>query len=219
MNVLKRWRSFGAARNVVMGGVIALLGFSIANVSAQTKVNGFETDTSGPTTSQPPAPHLTPAEKQMDAMVLSKMHQVNQLEIKMGELAMKKAQSKEVQAYGRRLRNDHQLGDRLVTQLAEREGLTLADPKPQTPEQEQKAQKQKMMSEKLESLEGPEFDKTFLNAMEQGHTQAIQMLAQAHEKLKDPQVWGLVGKMLPILEQHLQLAKDLENKTSGGPVS
>ena len=74
MNISKRWRIFGLARNTIMGGMVTLLGLSIANLPAQTNTGGFQTDTSGPTTSQPAASPLSLAEKQMDTVVLSKMH-------------------------------------------------------------------------------------------------------------------------------------------------
>src|SRR5215468_4437651 len=47
----------------------------------------------------------------MDQQILSKMHQVNQMEIDIGKLAEQKSQDPEVQRYGRRLVRDHEMGD------------------------------------------------------------------------------------------------------------
>lgn len=151
-----------------------------------------------------------PSEKQMETKVLSKMHHVNQMEIKAGQMAMEKGQSSDVRAYGRRLRNDHQFADKKVTELAKAEGIKLMEPNPTTPEEKQQAQEEKQMMEKLQMAQGGEFDTAFLKAMEKGHTKAIETLTQAHEKLQDPQVRGLVAKLIPILKQHLQLARNLE---------
>src|SRR5215467_11348276 len=51
---------------------------------------------------------------QAEQQVLSRMHDVNQMEISMGEMAMHKAHSKAVKDFGKRLRKDHEANDREV---------------------------------------------------------------------------------------------------------
>jgi predicted outer membrane protein len=144
----------------------------------------------------------------MDQQILSKMHQVNQMEINVGKLAQQKSDDPEVQRYGRNLVRDHEMGDRKVTMLAKQLNLTLMTPQPQTPEQ-QKMQMQMRMVDKLKTLSGKDFDNAFLSAMVQGHAQAISMLKDAEGKLPEQSpVRMLISKLLPILQQHQQLAED-----------
>lgn len=169
--------------------------------------------------SSAPAATAAPPEMRMDAMVLSKMHHMNQVLIKMGDLAMKKGTTGDVRAYGERLRNDHQLADNMVIALAAKEGITLSQSAPTTPQAQHQAEEQRMMKQKLQKAQGPEFDRAFLNAMEKIQAKAIQTLTQAHEKLQDPNLRGLIGKMIPIVNQDLQIAKDVEARSSASQPS
>jgi putative membrane protein len=147
----------------------------------------------------------------MDQQILSKMHQVNQMEINLGKLAEQKSDDPEVKRYGRRLVRDHEMGDRKVTMLAKQLNLTLMTPQPQTPEEQQKAQMQMQMVDKLKTLSGKNFDNTFLPAMVNGHTEAIIMLKNVAVKLpRQSPVRMFISQMVPILQQHQQLAEDLQ---------
>jgi putative membrane protein len=141
-------------------------------------------------------------DRQMTRQVLSKMHHVNQMEIRMGELAMQKGRSQDVRDFGRRLRNDHQMADRRVTRLAAREGIRLMNP-PMTPHE-------RSVHRRLRRAHGDRFDREFMSAMASGHTQTIQDLAQARRELRDPQVRRLVGNTLPAMRQHRNMAREIQ---------
>lgn len=147
-----------------------------------------------------------------EAKVLSKIHHTNQMEIQAGKLAMEKGHSEDVRDYGERLRRDHQNADKRLKALVEQEDVPLVKPQPQTEKEKKQAKKQKQTMQKLQTLEGEEFDEAFLKFMVEGHQHSIQTLSKAHEKLEDPDVRDLVGKLIPILEQHLQLAKNLRGE-------
>lgn len=148
--------------------------------------------------------------------VLSKIHHTNQVEIKAGKLATQKAASQDVRAYGERLMKDHKLADKKVSDLANELGVELIQVKPQTKEEKQHAKKQKETMQKLQELKGEAFDPVFLKAMVDGHKHAIETLTKAQKKLDQPEVKELVGKLIPILKQHLELAENLQarDKTS-----
>lgn len=141
----------------------------------------------------------------MEAKVLSKIHHTNEMEIKAGKLAMEKGYSEDVRDYGDRLMRDHRNADKKVKALAAQEDVVLVKPQPQTEKEKKRAKQQKQTMQKLQSLGGEQFDEAFLKFMVQGHQNAINTLSKAHEKLEDADVRELVGKLIPILEQHLQL--------------
>lgn len=156
--------------------------------------------------SPPSTSPTTPAtDNSTDAKVLSQLHQIDQLEIKMGNLAMQKGRSEKIRAYGKRLQNDHQLTERKVAMLAAEKNLTL------TKADAAQQQQADAMAQKLQSAQGKEFDQTFLNAMIKGHTEAIQMLSEERQNLQDPEIRDLISRTIPILEQHLHLAKNIES--------
>jgi putative membrane protein len=149
----------------------------------------------------------------MDQQILSKMHQLNQMEINVGKLAEQKSDDPEVKRYGHRLVRDHQMGDRKVTMLAKQLNLSLMTPQLQMPEEQQKMQMQMQMVDKLKTLSGKDFDNSFLPAMVQGHAEAISMLKDAEGKLPEQSpVRMLISKLLPILQQDQQLAEDLQKQ-------
>lgn len=134
--------------------------------------------------------------------ILSKMHAANRMEIRLGELARDKATSARVRRYGVLLVRDHRLGDRKVQDAARRQDITLAQPSPEPEEQ--------AMIERLLQVTGKEFDREFLEAMEQRHGKMIGMLRQAREQVDNPAVAELIGRLLPILGQHESLSTELK---------
>lgn len=147
-------------------------------------------------------------------VVLSTMHQVNQMEIKLGELAEERGDREAVRRYGDRMVRDHRFGDGKVTSLAESQGLELLPP-PELPA----APKMKAMmkkSQQLRQLSGPEFDRMFLQMMTQSHEMAVSMLGEALGNLPEGEVRTLVSRLRPILEQHLELAQAIQGKNPQG---
>ena len=147
----------------------------------------------------------------MTGMVLSKMHMTNQMEVKLGELAMKKGASDEVRRYGDRLVRDHRFADGKVEDMAKAQGITLSMPEPKSEAEKQDMQKDQEMAQKLEGLSGRDFDKMFLQMMAMGHQKAIAMLTQAHDTTKDARLEDMLGKMIPILRQHEVVAQKLQS--------
>lgn len=68
--------------------------------------------------------------------------------------------------------------------------------------------------QKLHELQGEQFDQVYLKFMVQGHEKAIKTLTEAHEKLEDPDIRELVGDLIPILGQHLELAQHLRGDSA-----
>jgi len=146
----------------------------------------------------------TRADRRIARNVLSKMHHVNQMEVRLGTLAMRKGQSAQVREYGRRLRIDHRMSDRRVVALASREGIGLRAV-PSTLEE-------RRTERRLRYARGDAFDRAFLDAMARGHTQVIQELRQARRDMRYPEVEQLIGNTLPALRQHRNMARDFEDQ-------
>jgi putative membrane protein len=153
----------------------------------------------------------SPEQKQMAGMVLSKMHMTNQMEMKVGKLAMKKGATDEVRRYGDRLVRDHRFADGKVENMAKAKGITLQTPEPQDEAAKKHMQKEQEMAQKLEGMSGREFDRMFLQMMVMGHENAIGMLTQAHAQTNDADLKDMLGKMIPILKQHETVARMLES--------
>ena len=138
------------------------------------------------------------------AAILNQIHQADQKEIALANMAAAKASSAEVQNYARQLVDDHTSADHEVLAMAQTMNLHLRDTA---------ASKQvRHGSAKLNSATGRQFDREFLQETSADHDKLIRELKQEREDASNDDIEALIDKILPILEQHQQLAQILLKK-------
>jgi putative membrane protein len=137
-----------------------------------------------------------------EAKVLADLHHTNQMEIRMGELAQKRGSSDAVKKFGDTLVKDHSDADKKVKDVASAENIKLEDEK-------MPMGKEKEMDSKLHSLQGKSFDLAFAQDMVKGHHDAVEQLQAAQGKLAGTPTGDLVKTLLPVIEQHEKIARDL----------
>lgn len=142
--------------------------------------------------------------------LLYMIHSINELEVHAGRLAEMHSNSYRVRAYGRRLVIDHSAADRRLMHLAENNHVILAPPQASSLQQQQQMQQTAATMQQLETLRGPAFDKVFLQFMQQGHHQAIQMLAENDKAMLGSPLKSMVNNLIPILTQHYEIASILD---------
>lgn len=139
-------------------------------------------------------------------MLLSKMHATNQLEIRVGHMAQEQAASAEVKRFGQLLERDHGYADGRVTEMAAAMSVRLSPPEPDTPEERAQMQKQQEAVAAMAAAHGQGFDRMFLAFIRAGHEKAVAMVSQGHDRLPESPLKELTGKLVRILQQHLDLA-------------
>ena len=138
------------------------------------------------------------------AAILNQIHQADQKEIALANIAAAKASSAEVQNYAKQLVDDHTSADHEVLAMAQTMNLHLRDTA---------ASKQgRHGNAKLNSATGPQFDREFLQETSADHDKLIRELKQEREDASNDDIEALIDKILPILEQHQQLAQILLKK-------
>lgn len=159
-------------------------------------------DTTTPIPGQPMSPEPQPEGPMTADKVLSDMHQMNNMQIEMGQMALDKGTTAEVRRFGDRLMRDHKVGDDKVVGLADELGIALMEmpPKPE----------QMKMKQNLQSASGEAFDQAYIEAMRKSHQQAIKKLTMARDTLDTEEVVDLAAMMIPIMEQHRDLALHLQ---------
>jgi putative membrane protein len=140
--------------------------------------------------------------------LVSKIHAVDQMEMDAGRLAQKKGSTEGVRRYGLVLQRDHALADRRVMGLARAQGLRVAAVPPT-------AEEEAAMT-RLHHLTGPAFDEAFLQTMIAGHERVLGLLREARQDTPDVRLGALIARLIPILEQHDQLAGGLSDTLHGG---
>jgi putative membrane protein len=122
---------------------------------------------------------------------------VNQEQIKLGQLAVKKGTSSQVRDFGQKLIDDHsKVGDQLK-QIATREGISL--PTELGPEQTNTISR-------LSGLSGKAFDSAFMDEIKTGHQQAMSLFQNEAKNGTDPQLRDFAQSTLPALHQHSESA-------------
>jgi putative membrane protein len=142
------------------------------------------------------------------AAVLSEIYQANLTEIALGKLAQNKASAPEVRGYADLLVQDHTSVDETVMAMAQKKGTQLRDQAASSRQGRKGAQ----FEQKLTSASGSTFDHLFLEQAGSDHQRMIQKLQQDREDANDDDIEALIDKIVPILEQHRELAQILMKK-------
>jgi putative membrane protein len=123
--------------------------------------------------------------------------QVNVGEIHGGLVAEQKAQAPAVRAFGRLMMLDHSELESQLDAIAAVDNVALPD---------QPSAAEKDMNQ-LKSLNGSQFDAAYMKDMVNGHEMAVSRFKSEQSSAQDPGIRAVVLSALPILEQHLALAK------------
>jgi putative membrane protein len=145
-----------------------------------------------------------------DQRLLKDMAQANIAEIETGKLAQQKSQNDEVKNFAQRMIDDHGKALQDLQQVAQAKGVTL----PTKPDVKHQA-----MAKALSALSGDQFDRRY---MAQGgladHRQTHQLLQRA-QRATDPDVKQAAAQTLPVVDQHLNMAQQLQASIKSGGTS
>lgn len=142
-----------------------------------------------------------------DQQYFRAMAQDNLAEVQTGKLAQQRAKSDEVKKFAEKMVEDH--GKMLEEQraMAKTKGLQL----PKEPNKEQQA-----ALKKLQGTRGEQFDTAYMSEMVRDHEKASELLKEAAQKARDAELKAMVEKATPVIEEHLQMAKEISDKASAG---
>jgi len=142
-----------------------------------------------------------------DQKAVKDMAMADMAEVESGKLAVSKAQSPEVKAFGQQMIDDHGAALAKVQALAQARGVTLPT---------ELDSKHKAMSAKLEKMSGADFDKAYMaGAGVKDHKDTHAKLMSDAKKIKDPDVKALADQHMPVVEQHLKAAQQMASTKSG----
>jgi putative membrane protein len=128
-------------------------------------------------------------------------------EVKMGYMGVQNGTSSDVKNLGQKLIQDHTAANKELEQLASRKGVTLSN--------DLDAKHQKEL-DKLSKLTGAEFDKAYIHHAVMDHEKDIKKFQAAADKATDQDIRAFAQRTLPVLQQHLDMAKSAENMAPTG---
>jgi putative membrane protein len=124
-------------------------------------------------------------------------------EVRVGQLAVQKAQAEDVKRFGQHMIDDHTAANGRLQKLAQQKGVN-------TPQQLDKKHQDKIDS--LAKKSGPDFDKAYINEMVDDHKSDVSNFEKASKDAKDPGVKELAASTLPTLRDHLQMVQGIKEK-------
>lgn len=128
-------------------------------------------------------------------------------EIQMGQMAEKKASNPQVQQFGARMVKDHSQNADLLTQVAQSQNVSL--PTRLTPEYSD-------AMAQLSRQAGPQFDNAYMKMMVQDHMKTVAKFKKEAATSQDPTVKKYAQESLPVLESHLQEARQIASQLKQG---
>jgi len=175
---------------------------SVNQPAAPAPVNNVERAV--PNAENPVAASPTPAPlAEDDKAFITKASQGGLLEVTLGRQASIKGASADVKTFGDRMVKDHSKANDELKQLAVNKGVT-------PPTELDSSHKSKV--DDLSKLNGGKFDKVYANDMVEDHEDDVKEFRKASQNLKDPELRAWASKTLPVLEEHLTMAKSMNAK-------
>jgi putative membrane protein len=171
--------------------------------------------------------------------VLSLIHEANQSEIQQSSLATDRSDSAAVKDFAARMVTDHTAADHQVSDYANSHGIDLdklrAQLRQQSDDRLEFERRSKTVGSatgewafswentlerqdatprevaKLRKLRGAEFDREYVRSMVDGHQEVVDRLTDVLTRELSPDLRTLVQGLLPALQQHLDMAKSLQD--------
>jgi len=123
------------------------------------------------------------------------------MEVVMGEIAQKNAQSQEVKDFAAMMVTDHSKANAELKNIAEKKGIKLL---------EVLSKKHQIMVDGMSKLTGAQFDRAYANAMVEGHGKTVDLFKSAATTVSDPELKQFVTETLPIIEGHLSKIEEIQ---------
>lgn len=158
-----------------------------------------------------PAPATTKSEDdskldRSDRKMLQDLAQGNMAEVDAGKMALEKSQNAEVKRFAQQMVDDHGKALGEIQALATAKNVMLPDGP---------GAMAKTKATALKALSGNLFDKEYAKRAGVGdHESTVKLLQKIQKDGKDSDLKALAGKMLPTVEHHLEMAKQLASAKS-----
>jgi putative membrane protein len=124
-------------------------------------------------------------------------------EVELGKLAQQNGQSQPVKDFGSRMVQDHsQAGDQLKA-IAQQKGVQLPD---------QLDGEHRAMRDRLAKLQGDQFDRAYMRLMTSDHDKDVKEFRKEAQTSKDPDLKRFARDTLNTIEQHDQLAHNVDRQ-------
>ncbi|MGA8478892.1 MAG: DUF4142 domain-containing protein [Chthoniobacterales bacterium] len=129
------------------------------------------------------------------------------MEVDLGRLAEQNASNPKVKQFGARMVKDHTSLNSDLSTVAKSVGLTVPTAL---------AAEQQTEYAKLSKLSGTKFDEAYMDLMVKDHTGDLAAFQKEEGATQNPNLKRAVAKAIPIIQEHLSMAKSDSTKLAAG---
>lgn len=123
-------------------------------------------------------------------------------EVMLGNLALEKSQNEQIRQFAQQMVTDHMNANNELKELAATKNITLPAAV---------SNKHQSAYNKLNGMNGNDFDKAFLKQMVKDHESAVKLFQKQSDKGDDTDTKVFAAKTLPTLQAHLQMARNMND--------
>ena len=124
-------------------------------------------------------------------------------EVKLGNLALAKAQSADVKQFAEMMVADHTKANDDLKEVAAKKSVALPT---------EVSDEQKSMLDRLSKLSGADFDKEYVKAMVDDHEKDVKEFQTQSQSGTDADVKAFAARTLPTLQSHLDKVKGIKER-------
>jgi putative membrane protein len=124
--------------------------------------------------------------------------QAGMVEVKLGEIAAKKATKSDIKEFGAMMVTDHSKANTELKAIAAKNGVTL-------PSKLDAAHQEEV--DKISKLSGEQFDKTYVSEMVKGHEKVAVEFEKASKTAQNLELKSFAATTLPVIKNHLKHIK------------
>jgi putative membrane protein len=121
-------------------------------------------------------------------------------EVELGKVAQQKGASDAVKQFGERMVADHGKANKELQSLATKLGVTVPA---------KLSEKHQSDMQKLSKLSGSEFDREYASHMVMDHEKTVSLFETQAKQGDTPELKAFAAKTLPVLQEHLKMARGL----------
>jgi putative membrane protein len=141
---------------------------------------------------------------------VTKASQSDRAEVELANLALQKSNNPDVKQFAQRMVDDHSKNQQQVDSLASQLSITAPGSIPAEAQHEK---------DRLSNMSGDQFDRAYARMMVQDHRKDVNEFKQEQQSAQNSQLRQYVDQTLPVLEQHLQMAEQLQSKVGNNSSS
>ncbi len=179
--------------------VFGMLGFAQSSSSADKSADMGNTSAQTSTSANSGNGNLNDTDRNF----LTKAAQDGLGEVQIAQLAEQKATNDHIKDMSRKLVDDHTKANDQLKDIASKQNLTMPT---------QPSEKDKDRYDRLSKLSGQQFEQAFLREQVKDHQKDIQEFQNEANNGKDPQLKQFAQQNLSVLQQHLQMAQQMERQ-------